>query len=309
MGRPQSHRSKRDVERARAAAMAVPRPYRAQFTDGELLAILPQAVQFSYLWTGSVANERTDDNIAIVTVHGPLDHHATWWWDSYESIVERVEGAMTGTDEVREHEARNRWREDFKPMSARPASAVVLKIDSPGGEAAGAGAAHKALRSLRMQYGVPLYTYANEMACSAGYEIGCAADELWLPETGIVGSVGVVMTTYDLTGAEDRTGEHVELISSGDFKADYHAYRALTDDIRDRLRARVFELAQPFFDLVAAARNTTPRAVAGLQANTFCGPMAVDVGLADGVAEFPAFLRMIADTLKTPDTTAASVAA
>jgi len=270
------------------------RQFRSQSRAGEILAIEPQALDFSYLYTGVPPNERTEDNISIVTIHGPLEHHATEQWDSYESILFRVERAMSGFDVV-----------DIgvtdKPI---PPLAVVLRIDSPGGEAAGATFAHRKLRSLRKKYKIPLYAYANEMAASAAYEIACAADEIWLPDTGTIGSIGVIATLYDRTEQNKRTGFNIALVTSGENKADNHADRELTDDIRDRIQARVMKLANVFWSVVAKARNTTVDAVASLEAGVFIGQDAVSVGIADGVKSWGGFLKTVVTSVSSNDAAA-----
>lgn len=274
----------------------------------DYLAIEPRALDFSYLYTGQVLNDRTEDGIAIVTVNGPLEHHATWWWDSYEAILERVEGALTGQDIVRQDEYRNGWREDYEPMPAMPARAIVLCFDSPGGEAAGATYAHRKLRKLRKQYNVPFYAYANETACSAAYELACACDELWLPDTGTVGSIGVIATLFDRTKMNEKDGLNIELITSGEQKADGHADRPIDDGVRSRMQGRVDALANIFWSVVAKRRGTTPKAVAGLEAGVFLGQDAVDVGIADGIAGWDKFLRIVARSLDSQVTAAESAA-
>lgn len=273
-----------------------PKPFRAQLRPGEILAIEPQCIDFSYLYTGVPATDYTDDGIAIVTIHGPLEHHATAEWDSYESILNRVEAAMSGEEMCRMLEMMG---EDVPPP--QKARAVILRIDSPGGEAAGSSAAHRALRKLRRKYNVPLYAYANEMAASAAYSIASAADEIWLPDTGQVGSIGVIATMYDRTKYNERTGLNIELLTSGERKADNHADRPLTDDIRDRMKDRVMALAKVFWSTVAKARGTSPQAVASLEAGVFTGQDAVDVGIADGVAGWDAFLSYVSSSLNSAE--------
>lgn len=219
---------------------------------------------------------------------------------------------MSGKDVVKQHEWANGWRKDYEAVEPSPARAVVLKIDSPGGEAAGATWIHRKLRSLRKQYDVPLYAYADEMACSAAYSIASAADELWLPDTGTVGSIGVIATLFDRTAMNEKMGLNIELVTSGEFKADGHADRPITDDIRDRMLARVMNLARIFWRTVAKARGTSTQAVADLQAGVFVGQDAVDVGIADGVASWDKFLRTVSaslepiDNVTTPDSASAA---
>lgn len=270
-----------------------PRAFRAQARTGEVLAIEPQALDFSYLYTGVLPNDRFPGNVAVVTIHGPLEHHATEEWDSYEEILQRVESAMLGTDV-----------ETDTPI---PASAVILRIDSPGGEAAGATFAHRKLRKLRKKYNVPLYAYANEMAASAAYELACACDEIWLPDTGTVGSIGVIATLYDRTKQNEQTGFNIVLVTSGERKADNHADRVLTDEVRDRVQSRVMQLANVFWAVVAKARGCSVEAIAALEAGVFIGQDAVDVGIADGIAGFDKFLRMVTASVNTNSGAAAPV--
>ena len=285
--------------------LSVPRPFRENPRAGEILAIEPHAADFSYLYSGQTPNDRTEDNIAIVTIHGPLEHHHTPCWDSYESIVCRIEDAMTGSDIPKMYEAVYGHREDFEPQDSCPARAIVLCIDSPGGEAAGATWAHRKIKKLRKKYDIPIFAYANETACSAAYEIACAADEIWLPDTGTVGSIGVIATLFDRTKQNEKTGLNIELITSGARKADGHADRPITDDIRERMQDRVNELANVFWSVVAKARGTNAESVAALEAGVFVGQDAVDVGIADGVASWDRFLSMVRNTLDAQEQLAA----
>lgn len=219
---------------------------------------------------------------------------------------------MSGNDLVKADEWRNGWREDYEPTDASPARAVVLCIDSPGGEAAGATYAHRKLRSLRKRYRCPLFAYANETCCSAAYELACAADEIWMPDTGTIGSIGVIATLFDRTSMNKKMGLNVELVTSGEQKADGHADRPITDDIRARMQERVLDLATVFWRVVAKSRGTTPKAVAGLEAAVFTADNAIDVGIADGIAGWDKFLRIVSralDTTESFETSATSVAA
>lgn len=232
-------------------------------------AIDPRA--FDGWYSGGYTPTDATDGIAVVSVCGPLDHHQGWWLDSYDSIVCRVGEAFA--DET--------------------VKAVVLCFDSPGGDASGVEEAHRAIRRMRADTGKPLFAYSNESCYSAAYWLACAADEIWLPPTGGVGSVGVIAEAVDVTGANDKAGVRIELVTSGTQKADGHPERPLTDDILGRVQARVDKLASIFFASVAASRRIKPAAVAALQAGTFLGDDAIAAGLADGIAGFDDFLDTV----------------
>ena len=70
--------------------------------------------------------------------------------------------------------------------------AVLLEIDSSGGEAGGVFDLALRLRALSQTSDKPLWAIADEAALSAAYAIACAADRVWLTRTAEVGSIGVV---------------------------------------------------------------------------------------------------------------------
>lgn len=274
--------------------------FRPKIRNGEVLAIERNAleVDFSYQSDAASNDYRTASGIQVINVQGPLEHHEGWCWDSYENIVRRVHCAMSGEKAGQDTSA--------KPD---PARAVALRIDSPGGEAAGTMSMHRKLRSMRKHYDVPLYAYADELAASAAYALASAADEIWLPDTGVVGSVGVIATLYDRTKQNDMYGLHIELVTSGKYKADNHADRPLDDGIRGRVQRRVLDMAERFWGIVADARASDPKSVAQLEAATFMGKRAVRAGLADGVADFDAFLSIVKESLDAADEETAASAA
>ena len=255
-----------------------PRPFRSRAIDGELLAIVPSALDAVYMVENEMdrPTEVVDGGIAVVCIEGPLEHHAGWFFDSYDAIVKRIENALKD--------------ENVK--------AVVMEIDSPGGDASGNAEASKKIRRMSAQYGKPVYAYSNESCYSAAYGLACGAEEIWLPKTGGVGSVGVIATTSDRTKANEKSGNIIELITSGKRKADGHPDRPMTDEIRATIQGRVDDLAHQFFKLVANARHTTPEAVEALEAGVFLGKRGVAAGLADGVAGWDEFLDLLRAKLK-----------
>jgi ClpP class serine protease len=277
----------------------------------------PEAIDFDWFFSWSRPNVRLDSGITVVSIDGPLEHKDNGWFDSYEAILERIESAMTGDDVMSQHRrAQNmhRWMHEndagyvaLPDIDQTPARAVVMCIDSPGGEAAGCTEAHRAIRRMRAKYDVPIYAFANELAASAGYEIACAADEIWTTESGVLGSIGVIASAFDRLGQNEKIGLKIELVTSGEEKADGHPDRPLTDPIIARVQKRVDELASIFFGVVARARGTSPKYVQGLQAATFLGQAAVDVGIADGVANFEDFIGIVERTLETSNTTESDI--
>lgn len=256
------------------------RKFRTHYNPAEALAINPSALNLTFLLGGVKENELLLDCISVVYASGPLEHHESVMFDSYESIVERIEEAFADDD----------------------SKAVVLCLDSPGGDASGATEANKRIRELRKNSDKPIFAYSNEQMYSAAYSLGSACDEIWLPGTGGVGSVGVICAIADKTQANKKAGLLIELITTGKRKADSQEDRVLTDDIRNTIQARVNHLGKHFFSVVAKGRGMSPKAVEALQAGVFLGKEAVKVGLADGVAGWYSFLNMVAASVGHTET-------
>ncbi len=229
--------------------------------------------------------EEVEGGVAVLAIIGPLEHRTSWVWSSYEEIAQQVEAAFA--DER--------------------VGAVVLKIDSPGGIAAGMGEMHKSLRAMRVGYGKPLYAYVDEQACSAAYHLASACDEIWLPESGEAGSVGVILCTVDETKALDQQGIAVRYVVTGGRKADMHPGTEITDEVLTVAQEKVDYLGTLFFAAVAKARRMTPAAVEALDAGVFQGQKAVEKGLADGVSSWAEFISTVRDTCARTDTHSASM--
>jgi signal peptide peptidase SppA len=245
-------------------------PFRAQLSQNEPLAIHPKALDVMF----AVNDERDIEKhgtTAIVCISGPLEHHRSLFWDSYDDIVERLEEAFAD-DEV---------------------TSVVMCIDSPGGDAAGATEAHRKIQRLKKQHGKKLFAYSDESMYSAAYAIGSAADEIWVPETGGVGSVGVICALMDRTEQNKKLGVNVMLLTTGARKADSSPDREITEDVVNAIQSRVDYLGDVFFGVVAKSRGLSLKKVAALEADCFMGQAAIDSGLADKLGDWYSFIEYV----------------
>lgn len=281
---------------------------------GEALALDPAAVRkgrdaFFFLWSSPcLRNERVGEkgNIAVVHIRGPLDHHADYG-DSYDAIRERVGAALSGKDVEEEREDARRYgdsdasAETEEPVA--PPSAVVLRIDSPGGVVAGLNECVRALRKMAHTAKVPLIAYIDELAASAAYAIASACDEIYLPASAIAGSVGVISTMVDQTALDKKLGLRVVTITSGARKADGHPHVPISDAAIAIEQRRVDKLAAQFFGLVQASRGLSPKRIASYQAGIFLGAEAVAADLADGVMSW----EELVEALSAPESSTTPV--
>ena len=178
-------------------------------------------------------------------------------------------------------------------VTATPPKAVVLCLDSPGGVVAGLQETAKAIRRAADEAAIPIYAYINEMATSAAYALACSCDELYLPASGIAGSIGVISTMADQSAADAKAGIRVVTLTSGARKADGHPHVPISDEAIDVEQERVDALARQFFRHVSARRGLSVPKIASYEAGIFLGRGAVDVGLVDAVMGWDAFVEAI----------------
>lgn len=221
----------------------------------------------AFFWCLDEESEGDDvevsDGVAVMSVLGPLEQRGGWWWDGYDTIQGRLEAALA--------------REDVR--------SVVVRIDSPGGDVAGLFEAVKAMRAAKVAAGKPVYAYVDELAASAGYALACVADEIYLPPSGCVGSIGIITTLVDQTKSNEKWGLNIQVIASGARKADGNPDVPLTSGVIAETQRRVNMLAELFASVVSDARPSLGDPLA-LEAAVFYGEEAVSRGLADGIMSF-----------------------
>ncbi|WP_069267415.1 S49 family peptidase [Paraburkholderia nodosa] len=159
--------------------------------------------------------------------------------------------------------------------------AIMLDIDSPGGEVAGCFDLCDAIYAARGQK--PIWSVLTESAYSAAYAIASATDRIIVPRTGGVGSVGVICMHVDMSQALSKAGIDVTLIHYGSRKADGNEFNPLTKDALSRFQADVDAMGEIFVRTVARNRGLKTAAVRDTEAGTYLGAAGVEVGFADAV--------------------------
>lgn len=221
------------------------------------------------------------DGVAIIPVSGPIFRHA--------NLMTEISGA-TATGSL---------ATDIQAALDNPAvSALVLDIDSPGGEATGINELGEMIFNARGKK--PIKAYVGGMGASASYWIASAADEVVVDDTAQLGSVGVVLS---LRKREDRPGEKsYEIVSSN---APNKRPDLETEAGRAQLQARTDELANVFLDKVARNRSIPREEVNDRfrQGGIATGALAVEAGMADRLGSLEGLIAELAGSVSKPSTT------
>jgi signal peptide peptidase SppA len=173
--------------------------------------------------------------------------------------------------------------------------AVVLDIDSPGGEVAGCFDLVDEIYAARGTK--PIRAILSENAFSAAYAIASACDQITVPRTGGTGSVGVIALHTDFSKALGGAGITVTIIQCGDRKSDGNEFQSLAPEALARFQADVDTMGELFINTVARNRGLAANAVRDTQATTFLGAAGVKIGFADAVASPDAAFGALLDEL------------
>lgn len=208
------------------------------------------------------------DGVAVVPVIGPIFRYA--------NLFTEVSGATSLDVLAREFSA---------AVDDPLVKAVVLNIDSPGGQATGVAEFAHMIRAADK----PVVAYVDGSGASGAYWIAAAADEIVLAKTAEVGSIGVVVgvdTRPSATGV-------VELVSS---QSPRKRPDLSTDAGRAQIQDRIDALAQVFVEDVAAYRGVAVETVLAEfgQGDMRLGATAVALGMADRVSTLEEVLAGLA---------------
>ena len=227
--------------------------------------------------------EVTPDGIAIIPVVGTLVARSGYLGaasglTAYSDIADAIEAAATDPG-IR---------------------AILLDVDSSGGEVGGLFDLVDHIQAIRSQCGKPIWAVADEAALSAAYAIACTADRLYVTQTGEVGSIGVVAVHRDESGADAQAGLAWSFVHAGAAKVDGNPHQPLSDSARATLQADVDALYGKFTTLVAERRRLSPDAVRATEAAVYRGDQAVAAGLADKVGTLRVALADLGAVLARP---------
>ena len=235
------------------------------------------------------AASASSPGVAVIPIHGTLVRRtvgleAESGLNSYATLTQLLDSAL-GNPAV---------------------SAILLDIDSPGGESGGVFDLADRIRAASQIK--PVWAVANDMAFSAAYALACSASRVFVSRTGGVGSIGVIAMHVDQSEKDAQDGVHYTTVFAGERKNDLNPHEPISSEAHAFLKAEVNRIYGLFVETVARHRGIEPSAVRDTEAGLFFGQAAVAMGLADAVGTFDDALEQLLASL-SPNPTPVAVAA
>ena len=174
---------------------------------------------------------------------------------------------------------------------------VLLDIDSPGGQAAGAFDCADMIYRLRQQK--PVWALCNDTACSAAMLLASACSRRLVTQTSRIGSIGVMMSHVSYAGHLAQAGVDITLIYAGAHKVDGNQFEALPAEVRQDMQQRIDAARRMFAEKVAMYTGLSVDAVTGTEAAVFEGQSGIEAGLADELINASDAISVMATALNS----------
>lgn len=216
------------------------------------------------------------EGVAVLSIIGPTVHRGPWYykllgWPTYQDLRAQFIAALDSPS----------------------VAAIVLEIDSPGGQAAGMLDLARFMLSVRGEK--PVTALVNECACSAAYGLACVADQVVAIKGAVAGSIGVLAKHVDRSKALGDAGFTVTTLKAGEHKDDGNPDKPLDDGARGRMLQHINSIYADFCQLVADARGLTVEQVKATEAEVLTAEAAQAAGLIDGITTYNDFFTQLAD--------------
>ena len=175
----------------------------------------------------------------------------------------------------------------------RRLKAVALAINSPGGSPAQTSLIFRRIRALATENDIPVLAFTEDVAASGGYWLACAADEIFADESSIIGSIGVVASSFGFVELMQKFGVERRLHTQGDKKSLMDPFSPEKPaDVR-RLKALQKDIFEAFKDTVRERRGEklTLAERQAFSGEIWTGRKALQHGLIDGIGDLRSVMR------------------
>ena len=214
---------------------------------------------FAIDWKGRTESMTDGKHTALVEVSGVIG-------PGTDASAERVNAALQAA---------------FKDRNTQ---GVVVRVNSPGGSPVQSQNIYDEMRRLRVKYPtIPLYVVVEDMCASGGYFVAAGADRIYVNKSSLVGSIGVRMDGWGVTGLMDKLGVERRLLTAGDNKGFLDPFLPVDEKQKQHALAMLGEIHQQFINVVREGRGKRLKESPDLfSGQVWTGQKSVDLGLADG---------------------------
>ena len=142
----------------------------------------------------------------------------------------------------------------FRQAEEDPAiKAVVMSVDSPGGEVTASDAIYHEIQQFSRKK--PVVYYMTSIGASGAYYAACGANWVMCSDTTFTGSIGVIISTLNYRELFGKVGLESVVFKSGKFKDLLNGAREMTPEEKEYVQQLVMQSYDRFVGIVAKARK------------------------------------------------------
>ncbi|MGB2786541.1 signal peptide peptidase SppA [Psychrobacter sp.] len=197
------------------------------------------------------------------------------------AVVE-LQGVISSGDVANAYDVNEALTRAFENSNSK---AVALDINSPGGSPVQSDEIWQTMMDLRKEYpDKKLYAVIGDMGASGAYYIASAADEIYVNPSSLVGSIGVIMPSYNIKGLMDKVGVEDRTITAGEYKDILSLSRPLTDYEEKHVEKVLDNTHKHFINAVKEGRGDrlkNPEQNKLFSGLFWTGEQSIELGLAD----------------------------
>ena len=164
---------------------------------------------------------------------------------------------------------------------------IILRVNSPGGSPVQSSYVYEAIREIKKSNpDIPVHAVVEDLCASGCYYIASAADKIFVNESSIVGSIGVVMNGFGFTDTMKRLGVERRLYTAGDHKGFLDPFSDVNPSEQAHVQGMLNDIHAEFIKAVKIGRGErlqeNPDLFSGL---VWAGSNSIQLGLVDAVGD------------------------
>jgi signal peptide peptidase SppA len=172
-----------------------------------------------------------------------------------------------------------------KAFSLKKAKAVAITINSPGGSPVQSHLIYKFIRAQAKKNKKKVMVFAEDVAASGGYLIACAGDEIYANSSSIIGSIGVIYSSFGFTELIKKIGVERRVHTAGKNKSSLDPFQEEKSEDIERLKSIQLDLHKDFIQVVEESRGSklNKNEIELFSGEFWAGSKAKELGLVDGL--------------------------
>jgi len=180
-----------------------------------------------------------------------------------------------------------------KAFSLKKAQAIAITINSPGGSPVQSHLIYKFIREQAKKNKKKVIVFAEDVAASGGYLIACAGDEIYANSSSIIGSIGVIYSSFGFTELIKKIGVERRVHTAGKNKSTLDPFLDEKNEDIERLKNIQLDLHKDFIEVVENSRGSklNKSEIELFSGEFWSGSKAKELGLIDGLGNANEILK------------------